>query len=194
LSQDVPSKPERDAQPPAPSVPSKPPSIADTKSVTFIGKQFDLKFHPAQRDIPLYEYYPAKDTPELWMELVGFRVYPVHPNGNAPIDHAGRTAAELKKKYPSMNFALYEDKKGTGALLDFFYPTSTRKEAGKSFLEFNAFKFFSDPNTGKTISFHYAKQIESTSDSRRMDDVLADIKKTRAEIVPAMASFPVYTQ
>jgi hypothetical protein len=27
-----------------------------------------------------------------------------------------------------------------------------------------------------------------------MDDVLEDIKKTRAEIIPAMASFPVYTQ
>jgi hypothetical protein len=128
------------------------------------------------------------------MELVDFRVYPVNPNGNAPIDHAGRMAAEFKKKYPSMNFALYEDKKASAALLDFFYPTSTRKEAGKNFLEFNAFKFFSDPTTGKTISFHYAKQIESMSDSRRMDDVLEDIKKTRAELIPAMASFPVYTQ
>src|SRR5262249_11731804 len=143
LSQVAPSKPDRNARPSAPKVPSKPPSIADTKSVTFIGKQFDLKFHAAQQVIPLYEYYPAKDTPELWMELVDFRIYPVNPNGNAPIDHAGRTAAEFKQKYPSMNFALYQDNKGTEALLDFFYPTSTRKEAGKSFLEFNAFKFFS---------------------------------------------------
>jgi hypothetical protein len=191
---DAPSKREGNAQPEAPAIPSKPPSIAETKSVTFLGKKFDLKFHPAQQVVPLYEYYPGQDRPETWMELVDFRIYPVNPSGNAPVEHAKRTAAEFKKKYPYMKFALYEDKKSAAALLDFFYPAETGKDEEKSFLEFNAFKFFSDPNTGKTISFHYAKKIESTSDSRDSSDVLADIKKTRAEIVPAMVSFPVYTQ
>jgi hypothetical protein len=44
------------------------------------------------------------------------------------------------------------------------------------------------------MSFHYAKNIEGTSTSRTKDDVLSDIKKTRQEIVPAMARFPLYRQ
>jgi hypothetical protein len=169
-------------------------SVADTKTVEFIGKKFEIKFKATDKPVRIYEYFLANETPENWLELVEFQVYPVHPEGNEPMDHAKRTAAAFKKKYPYMQFALYSDNNSGAALLDFFYPESTRKEKEKGFLEFNAFKFFRDVGSEHTMSFHYAKNIESTSPSRPMNDVSGDIRKTRQEVVPAMAKLPLYRQ
>ena len=93
-----------------------------------------------------------------------------------------------------MQFALYTDNNTGAAMLDFFFPTSTRKEKGQDFLEFNAFKFFHDAGSACTMSFHYAKNIEGPSTSRLLKDVSADLKKTRQEVVPAMAQFPLFRQ
>lgn len=170
------------------------PSITDTQAVEFLGKRFELKFKATDKPVRIYEYFPAGETPDNWFELAEFQVYPVHPDGNEPMDHAKRTAAAFKQKYPYMQFALYADNNTGAALLDFFYPTSTRKDKGKEFLEFNAFKFFRDAGSAHTMSFHYAKNIESASATRKMNDVSGDIKKTRQEVVPAMAKFPLYRQ
>lgn len=170
------------------------PSVADTKTVEFLGKKFELKFKAADKPVRIYEYFLASETPENWLELVEFQVYPAHPDGNEPMDHAKRTAAAFKKKYPYMQFAMYSDNKTGAALLDFFYPESTRKENGKEFLEFNAFKFFRDAGSNHTMSFHYAKNIEGIGVSRPMNDVSGDIKKTRQEVVPAVAKFPLFRQ
>lgn len=170
------------------------PSIADTQAVEFLGKKFELKFKATDQPVRIYEYFPARETPDNWSELVDFEVYPVRPDGNEPMDYAKRTAAAFKQKYPYMQFALYADNNTGAALLDFFYPTSTRKEKGKEFFEFNAFKFFRDADSAHTMSFHYAKNIESTSPTRSMNDVSSDIKTTRQEVVPAMAKFPLYRQ
>ncbi len=170
------------------------PSVADTRTVDFLGKRFELKFKATGKPVRIYEYFLVKETPDNWLELVEFQIYPVHPDGNEPLDHAKRTAAAFKQKYPYMQFALYSDNKTGAAFLDFFYPTSTRKEKGKDFLEFNAFKFFRDAGSPVAMSFHYAKNIEGTGTSRPMNDVSADIKKTRQEVVPAMARFPLFRQ
>lgn len=169
-------------------------SVANTKSVEFIGKKFELKFKDTDHPVRIAEYYPAKETPSDWFELVEFQIYPVHPDGNKPIDHARRTAQAFKQKYPQMQFALLTNHKTGEAMLDFFYPTSTRKEKDKSFLEYDAFKFFQDAGGTQTMSFHYAKNIEGPGTDRPMNSVIEDIKKTRAEIVPAMAKFPLYRQ
>jgi len=169
------------------------PSVADTKTVEFIGKKFELKFKTTSQQVQIYEYFLANETPENWLELVDFHIYPVHP-GNEPMDLAKRTAASCMKKYPNMRFALYSNNNTDAILLDYFYPDSNRKEKGKAFLEFNAFKFFRDAGSSHTMSFHYAKNIEFTNPSRPMGDVIDDIKKTRQEVVPAMAKFPLFRQ
>jgi len=110
------------------------------------------------------------------------------------MDLAKRTAASFMKKYPNMRFALYSNNNTDAVLLDYFYPDSNRKEKGKAFLEFSAFKFFRDAGSSHTMSFHYAKNIEGTNPSRPMGDVIDDIKKTRQEVVPAMAKFPLFRQ
>lgn len=170
------------------------PSIAAIRTVDFLGKKFERKFEATDKPVRIYEYFPQQQTPDNWLELIEFQVYPVNPDGNEPLDHARRTATAFKQKYPAMQFALYSDKNTGAVLLDFFYPTSTRKEPGKEFLEFNAFKFFRDTGSPLTMSFHYAKNIEGISSSRTIDDVTNDIKKTRQEVVPAMARFPLYRQ
>jgi hypothetical protein len=170
------------------------PSIADAQTVDFIGRKFVLKFKATDRPVRIYEYFPAQEGPENWLELAEFQIYPVNPNGNEPMDHAKRTAAAFKQKYPFMQFALYSDTKTGAAMLDFFYPASTRKEKGKEFLEFNAFKFFRDAGSPLTMSFHYAKNIEATGPSRPASAVSTDIKKTRQTVIPAMAAFPLYRQ
>ena len=168
------------------------PSVASTQTVDFLAQKFALKFKAADKPVQIYEYFPADQTPRDWLELVEFQIYPPHPEGDAPVDHAKRTAAAFKKKYPHMRFALHLDKRSGAIMLDFFYPTSTRKEDGKEFLEFNAFKFFRDASGERTLSFHYAKNIEGPHGSRPMSEVSADIRKTREDVLPAMAKFPLF--
>src|SRR5712691_823757 len=103
------------------------PSVTNTQTVEFLGRKFELKFKATDQPVQIYEYFLARETPSAWLELVEFQIYPVHPDGNEPMDHAKRTAAAFKTKYPYMRFALYSDKNTNAALLDFFYPTSTRK-------------------------------------------------------------------
>lgn len=170
------------------------PSIATTKKVEFIGKQFELKFRDNDHPIKISEYYLAHETISDWHELVEFQIYPVNPQGNTPVDFAQRLAQAFKQRYPKMQFAILANNKTGEALLDFFYPISKRKEKGKTFLEYNAFKLFKDTGSHRTMSFHYAKNIEGENTARPMSKVIDDIKKTRAEIIPAMAKFPHYRQ
>ncbi len=169
-------------------------SVTSTQIVEFIGKKFELKFKATDKPVRIYEYFLSNETPENWLEMVAFEIYPVHPEGNEPMDHAKRTAAAFKQKYPYMQFALFTGKNTDAALLDFFFPESTRKEKDKNFLEFNAFKFFRSAGSPYTMSFHYVKNIEGTSASRPMERVSSDIKKTRQEVVPAIARFPLYRE
>lgn len=170
------------------------PSVANTQTVDFIGKKFELKFKDTEQPVQIYEYYLPNETPSDWIELVEFQIYPVHPDGNEPIDFAKRIAAAFMQQYPDMEVALFSDNNTGEALLDFFYPTSTRQEEGKDFLEFNAFKFFRDAGSPQVMSFHYAKNIEGISASRTFSDVVDDIQKTREEVVSAMAEFPLFRQ
>jgi hypothetical protein len=165
------------------------PSVADTEAIEFAGKRLELRFRSKQKVVPVFEYYLPGEATDRWSELVAFRVYPVHPDGNEPMDHAARTAKLFKQQYPYMQFALYSDRNTGAALLDFFYPTSTRKDG--YFLEFNAFKFFRDAGTPNIMSFHYARNIPG---DREREHVLADIKAIRAEILPAIAKLPLYRQ
>jgi len=167
-------------------------SVTSTVKVSFIGKQFLLKDKATNQSVPVYEYFQAGDNPPAWEELVDFRIYPVNQDGNEPKDHAARTAKLFMQKYPYMKFALYESKSDGAVLLDFFYPTSSRKDG--NFLEFNAFKFYKEPGSQVVMSFHYAKNIEGISKERAMSAVSTDIKSTRTELVPAMAAFPLYRQ
>jgi hypothetical protein len=166
------------------------PSIAATKTVNFIGKNFELKFQSQQQAVPVFEYFLPNEAVDKWSELIDFRVYPVHPSGNEPMDHAVRTAKLFKQQYPYMQLALYSDSKTGAALLDFFYPTSTRKDG--NFIEFNAFKFFRDASTQNVMSFHYAKNIPGMEGDGNMEQVSMNIKATRAEVIPAIAKFPLY--
>lgn len=169
-------------------------SVGKTQSIEFIGKRFELKFKDTNNTVKIYEYFHGNENPSDWLELVEFQVYRAHPGGNNPLDHAKRTAAMFKKKYPYMRFALLSDKRTDAAILDFFYPTSTRKDKNKEFLEFNAFKFFRDAGSSHIMSFHYAKNIEGNSKDRPLQVVLTDIKKTRKKVVSALLNFPLFRQ
>lgn len=182
------------ATPPVSAPDAGRPSIADTESVEFLGKRFDLKFEDMVGPTRIYEYFAGGDTPQDWLELVEFQVYPVHQEANAPLDFARRTAAALQQKYPQMQFGLYTIDGTDATLLDFFFPMSTRKVPGKQFLEFNVFKFFRDQDGGQTLSFHYVRNIESVSASRSADEVIADLKAARSAVLPAMVEFPLYRQ
>ena len=170
------------------------PSIAATESLEFLGKRFERKFEHEAGPVRRYEYFAGGDTPERWLELVEFQVYPVQPEGNAPVDFARRTAAALQQRFPRMRFGLYTDEQGNTALLDFIYPRSLRREPGRQFIEFNAFKFFRDQGSRRTLSFHYARNIEGLSRARSEADVIEDLKDLREQVLPALAELPLYRQ
>jgi len=162
-------------------------SACDIQTVELLGRQFELKFAATDKPVKSYEYYLANESPDDWFELVEFQIYPVNPDGNQPIDFANRTAAAFVQQYPDMKYALFSDKSSSSVMLDFFYPTSTRKD--KDYLEFDAFKYFQDGGSTSVICLHYARNIAGTSAARPYSDVLADIKKARAEVEAALAKF-----
>jgi len=168
-------------------------SVADTKTVEFLGKKFELKFKVTDQLIPIFEYYPPNQTPSDWIELVAFQIFPVNPDGNKPIDFAKRTANAFMQQYPDMTYGILVDDNSEAVILDFFYPTSTRKEKGKDFIEFNAFKIFRDPGSDQIIWFHYAKNIEGIL-ARSPDDFMSEFNKTRKEVLSALTKFPVFSQ
>jgi hypothetical protein len=114
----------------------------------------------------------------------------VNPDGNKPIDFAKRTVKAFIQQYPDGAYALLSDNNSDAVILDFFYPTSSHTEVGKTFSEFDAYKFFRDPNSTQVIWFHYAKNIEFIS----RDSFLSEFKKTREEVESALAKFPVFTK
>ena len=176
--------------PTTPSGSSEVSSVANITTIEFIGKKFESKFKAVDQPIQIYEYYLSNETPSDWFELVEIQIYPENPDGNKPIDFARRTAAAFIQQYPDMQYALLTDNNSDAVLLDFFYPTSTRE----GFLEFDAFKYFKDPDSSHVICFHYAKNIEGASSSRSIDDVLGEIIKTRQEIESAMAEFNLFSR
>lgn len=170
---------------------SQRPSVAATHSVEFLGKTFTLKFKSNDKPVRVYEYYPADQSPDDWLELVEFQIYPARAAGNKPLDYAERLAAAFKRRYPYMQFAMYADERTGTAMLDFFFPASTRHRAGKEFVEFNAFKFFRAPG-GRVISFHYAKNVEGISRTRPMNLVAAELRETRQQVEPALTQLAPY--
>lgn len=169
-------------------------SVSETKVLEFMGKKFELKFKDTDKPVKIYEYFSGKDTPDDWIEIVEFQIYPINQDGNSPMDFAKRTAAAFKKNYPYMQHSLLSEEKTGAALLDFFYPESKRKEKNREFIEFNAFKFYRELGGNRTIAVHYAKNIENTKTTRKNEDVVNDIRKTRSEIIPALAKFPNLSQ
>lgn len=163
-------------------------SVADIQKIEFIGKTFKLQFTSTDQGVQRYEYYLPTESPSDWFELVEIQVYPVNPAGNEPIDFANRIANAFIQQYPDMKYSLLQNDNANEAILDFFYPTSTR--AG--YLEFNAFKFFKDPASEHVIGFHYAKNIEDSNSSRSYDTVVADLKQTIKDIESAMAEFDLF--
>ncbi len=181
------------------SIPTTPPdlsrpSVANTQTVEFIGKKFELKFKATDQPVQIYEYYLPNETPSDWIELVDFQIYPVNPDGNEPMDFARRTAAAFMKQFPDMQYALISDNNSDAVIVDFLYPGSTRKGKGKNFIEWDAFLYFRDAGSSHIMSFHYAKNIEDVSSSHSFDDVLSDINKTRKTVESAMAEFPLFRQ
>jgi hypothetical protein len=160
-------------------------SGTDVQTIEFIGKKFELKFKSSDQPVQTYEYYLSNESPSDWFELTEIQYYPVHPTANQPADFAKRTAEAFIQQYPTMKYSLLTNGNTDEAILDFFYPTSTRE----GYLEFDAFKFFKDPNSSQIIGFHYAKNIEDINSSRSYDNVLGDIKTTRKETESAMAKF-----
>jgi hypothetical protein len=168
------------------------PSVAQTASLEFLGKRFERKWQSIGGPVRRYEYYPARETPDDWFELTEFQVYPIRTTGNEPRDFAVRIANDLKRRYPAMRFGLFHDKTTDAYILEFFYPTSTRKDPGKRYLEFDAFKFFHDPTSDHVLAFHYAKNIEAPGESRPSAKVIAEIRTTIRQVVNAMAHFGIY--
>jgi hypothetical protein len=164
--------------------------VANIQTIEFIGKKFELKFKATDQSVQIYEYYLANEGPSDWFELVEIQIYPVHPSGNKPIDFAKRTADAFIQQYPDMRYAILTDNNSDAVILHFFYPTSTRE----GYIEFDAFKYFSNLSGSQVIGFHYAKNIEGINSSRSFDAVLGDITKTQREIESALAEFILFSK
>jgi len=168
----------------------EPPFSSQYTTIEFIGKTFELKFKATDQPVQIYEYYLPNEGSSDWFELVEIQVNPVNPSGNKPIDFAKRLADVFKQQNPDGQYALLTDNNSDAVIIDFILPTSTRQ----NYLEFDAFKYFTDTTSSQVILFHYAKNIEGITSTRSFDDVLADLNKTRNEIEFAMAEFNLFSK
>ncbi len=179
----------------SPTQPPAPPSgiddvssIASLQTIEFNGKTFELKFKSTDQPVQIYEFYLPSEGPTDWIELVEIQIYPASNPPILPLEYAKQTANSFVQQFPDMQYSLISNDNSGEVILDFFYPLATRE----GYLEFDAFKYFSDPSGSQVICIHYAKNIEDIGSSRSYDDVLNDIKNTRKEIVSALAQFNLF--
>jgi len=167
------------------------PSVTELGTIDFLGRKFVLESESTDTPVLSYYYYPANENPEDWLERIEFDIHPLQPDdNNDPIDYARRVAEAFKQENPNMDYALTSDGRAGVAYLDFFYPHSSRRETGKDYLEFNAFKFLRDRGSHRIIVFHYLKNIEGMSAYRPMSDVSTEIINLRQDIQQAMMKLP----
>lgn len=168
------------------------PSIAGSKTVEFLGKRFTRKFQDANQVLRFYEYFPEKQTPTDWWELVDFQVYAPTPKPREPIDYARTVTGKFSHDYAQSSYHTYINYKTGTVILELIYPRSTRKDAHKKFFEFSAFKFYRDSGSGQVIVFHYARNIEAAGPERGEQSVRLEIKRIRDKVLHALTGFPDY--
>lgn len=172
------------------------PSIAATEKVEFLGKEFTRKWQSTGGPVKRYEYYLAKQAPHDWLEMFEFQVYSFGAHGESPTPttFAKIVAHGFRAKYPQLPLGIYVNKKLGNAMLFLLYPTSTRHVPGQKFLEFDAFRFLSDPVSKHLLCIHYAKNIEAPSSSHSASAVESEVRKTRKEVFTALALFKTYRE
>ena len=165
------------------------PSVTELEDIDFLGTKFVREAGITDTPVQTYSYYPPDQSPDDWLERIEFEVHPA-ADGEGPLDQATRIAEGFKLENPNMDYALASDDRAGVAYLDFFYPHSSRKEAGKDFLEFNAFKFLRDWGSHRIIVFHYVKNVEGIGVHRPISDVSMDIISLRQDVQQAMMKLP----
>lgn len=165
-------------------------SIANTQTIEFLGKKFELWEKATDQPIHFYEYLPSGETLSDWIELVDFQINPVNSDGNDPMDFANRTVTAFIQQYPDTQaYEISPVSNSDAIILDLLYPTATRQ----GFLEFDAYKYYRDPNSSQVILFHYAKNIAAPS-LDKFDDWVSEFRKTREEVISALEEFPLYSK
>lgn len=114
-------------------------SLAGTKTVEFLGKQFTRKFQDANQALRFYEYFPEKQSPTDWRELVDFQVYAPTPKPREPIDYARTVTGKFSHDTPQSSYHTYTNYKTGAVILALIYPRSMHKDEHKKFFEFSAF-------------------------------------------------------
>ena len=165
------------------------PSVSELEAIDFLGKKFVLESESTDTPVQTYSYYPPDQSPEDWLERIEFEVH-TSADGEGPLDKASRIAKDFKQENLNMDYALTSDNRAGVAYLDFFYPYSSHKEAGKDYLEFNAFKYSRDWGSHRIIVFHYVKNVEGIGVHRPISDVSTEIISLRHDVQQAMMKLP----
>jgi hypothetical protein len=164
------------------------PSMAETHTISFDGRLFDLKPSAKKQSVPSYEYFLPDESASHWTELVSFLIMPEAPNANKPVDHAVRMSKIFKQTFPFTQCDIYTNDKSGETVLDCLVPLPEKKE-----FEFDAFKFYTVGQSSQVLCFHYVNlKLKGPDGSRSYQDAKAEIVALRRKILPMMSAFPPY--
>jgi hypothetical protein len=165
------------------------PSIAATRSISFDGSTFTLKYHVARDGQVLSEYYLAGETPEAWTRLVDLRVYPADAKSMPPRKYAVIVGMRLMAVNPKARYALHENEDDDTATLEYVTWDDAILKADR--LECASYRFYTDPVSGDLMSFHFAEkvQMDPRSSVRESGE---RISAAQERISLEMAAVPLY--
>jgi hypothetical protein len=170
------------------------PSVAKTKSITFLGESFEFKDKVDNPLGPMYEFFiPSKST-TAWDELVSVGIYTPNLENHGPKDYATNTVNGFKQRFPKSPSEIFADTTSTRVIADVMYPISTRAD-GK-FMEFDAFLFYTDPVTSKVMNIHYAKNIALDpyrTGGKPMSELESTITNVRQQALKELMQAKLYT-
>lgn len=180
----APVKRKRKAEPAAPR-----PSVADTKTISFAGDVYGMKYQGILSGESVRQYYAGGETATHWTRLIELRVYPTAGKGISAADYAARVAKSAQAANPYAEYTLQANKaEGTATL---YFTTWNEATLQAHYTEFDAFKFIPSVKDGDIVGFHYIEKLytdlkASTEDNR---------KKTEAEkarVLLELARVPLY--
>ena len=173
----------------APAAPR--PSVADTKTISFAGSIYTLKYQGVTNGESVRQYYTGAETAKNWTRVVELHVYPTADKGISAADYAGLIAKSLQASNPYAEYTLQANKTdGTATLYFTTWNDSTLKA---HYTEFDSFKFMPTTANGNVIGFHYAEKLftdmkASTEDNRKNSEA------EKARVLAETAKVPLYQQ
>ena len=156
----------------------------DAKDLTVGGEVFESAASPSSTQSAVEEYVLRGQSLKNWTRLISVRHF---PNISSPKDYITNMAAEYRKLYPQMKFAV-DQSDGRWFFDCIMYP----RDNGPKFVEWNFFAVRVAPEGGIVVQ-QYAARAPYQSSVEEAFEAL-DVKSLRQRMLPILKKSNFATQ